>query len=38
MKNPFEDGGVVSGTALCNREKEVTDLLRAMENNEKLFV
>ena len=38
MKNPFEYGGVVSGSAFCNREKEVTDLLRAMENNEKLFV
>lgn len=38
MKNPFEYGGVVSGSAFCNREKEVADLLRAMENNEKLFV
>ncbi len=38
MKNPFEYGGVVSGNAFCNREKEVADLLRAMENNEKLFV
>ena len=38
MKNPFEYGGVVSGNAFCNREKEVTDLLRAIENNEKLFV
>src|SRR5208283_4714679 len=38
MKNPFEYGGVVSGNAFCNREKEVADLVRAMENNEKLFV
>src|SRR2546426_512969 len=38
MKNPFEYGGVVSGNAFCNRDKEVADLLRAMENNEKLFV
>jgi len=38
MKNPFEYGGVVSGSAFCNREKEVADLLRAIENNEKLFV
>jgi len=38
MKNPFEYGGVVSGNAFCDREKEVTDLLRAIENNEKLFV
>jgi AAA+ ATPase superfamily predicted ATPase len=38
MKNPFEYGGVVSGDAFCNREKEVADLLQAIENNEKLFV
>jgi hypothetical protein len=38
MKNPFEYGGVVSGEAFCNREKEIADLLRAMENAEKLFV
>src|SRR2546427_9012224 len=38
MKNPFEYGGVVSGNAFCNRDKEVADLLRAMENAEKLFV
>jgi hypothetical protein len=38
MKNPFEYGGVVSGNAFCNREKEVADVLRAIENNEKLFV
>jgi hypothetical protein len=38
MKNPFEYGGVVSGNAFCDREKEVTDLLRAIENKEKLFV
>ena len=38
MRNPFEYGGVVSGAAFCNREKEIGDLLRAMENAEKLFV
>ena len=38
MKNPFEYGGVVSGEAFCNRQKELADLLRAMENAEKLFV
>jgi AAA+ ATPase superfamily predicted ATPase len=38
MKNPFEYGGVVSGDAFCNREKELTDLFSAMENSEKLFV
>jgi len=38
MKNPFEYGGVVTGEAFCNREKETRDLVRAMENGEKLFV
>ena len=38
MRNPFEYGGVVSGDAFCNREKELADLLRAMANAEKLFV
>ena len=38
MRNPFEYGGVVSGDAFCNRQKEIGDLLRAMENAEKLFV
>lgn len=38
MKNPFEYGGVVSGDAFCNRRKELTNVLRAMENAEKLFV
>lgn len=38
MRNPFEYGGVVSGEAFCNREKEVGDLLRAMASAEKLFV
>ena len=38
MRNPFEYGGVVSGEAFCNREKELGDLLRAIENAEKLFV
>lgn len=38
MKNPFAYGGVVSGDAFCNRQQEVADLRRAMENSEKLFV
>jgi hypothetical protein len=38
VKNPFEYGGVVSGDAFCNRQKELADLLRAIENAEKLFV
>ena len=37
MKNPFEYGGVVGGSAFCNRKKELSDLVRAMENSEKLF-
>jgi hypothetical protein len=38
VKNPFEYGGVVSGEAFCNRKQELADLLRAMQNAEKLFV
>ena len=38
MKNPFQYGGVVRGDAFCNRKEEVQDLLRTMENGEKLFV
>ena len=38
MTNPFQYGGVVRGDAFCNRKKELRDLLRAMENGEKLFV
>ncbi|MGZ5119568.1 MAG: AAA family ATPase [Burkholderiales bacterium] len=38
MKNPFAYGGVVSGHAFCNRATEKADLLRAIRNNEKLFV
>jgi hypothetical protein len=36
MKNPFESGDAVIGNAFCNREKEVADLLRGIESNEKL--
>ena len=38
MKNPFEYGGVVDGSAFCNRKKKLSDLVRAMENSEKLFL
>jgi hypothetical protein len=38
MKNPFEYGGAGSGHAFYNREAEKTDLLKAIRNNEKLFV
>lgn len=37
-RNPFQYGGVVGGDAFCNRRRERADLLRAMENGEKLFV
>jgi uncharacterized protein len=38
MRNPFEYGGVVTGDAFCNREAEKSDLLKAIRNDEKLFV
>ena len=38
MQNPFKYGGVVGGDAFCNRQQELSELLRAMENSEKLFV
>ena len=38
MRNPFQYGGIVGGESFCNREREKTDLRRAMENGEKLFV
>ncbi len=38
MRNPFHYGGVVTGAAFCNRQKELHDLKRAMENGDKLFV
>lgn len=38
MRNPFEYGGVVGGAAFCNRKQELADLVRAMDNGEKLFL
>lgn len=38
MRNPFRYGGIVSGAAFCNRQKELHELKRAMENGDKLFV
>ena len=38
MRNPFQYGGIVLGEAFCNRKQEQADLIRAMENGEKLFV
>jgi len=38
LRNPFEYGGVVTGSAFCNRAKEKKDLARSIRNHEKLFV
>ena len=38
MVNPFRYGGVVGEEAFCNRTQELADLLRAMENDERLFL
>ncbi len=38
MANPFQYGNVVTGDAFCNRQTELHDLQRAVENGEKLFV
>ncbi len=38
MTNPFRYGGVVGERAFCDRKQELADLLRAMENGERLFL
>ncbi len=38
MINPFVYGGVVGRGSFCNRRRELKDLMRAMENGERLFV
>ncbi len=38
MKNPFHYGGVVTGEDFCNRQKEVSELTRIIENSQKVFV
>jgi uncharacterized protein len=38
MRNPFQYGSVVQGSAFCNRTKEIGELRRAIENAERLFV
>ncbi len=38
MVNPFRYGGIVSGEAFCNRERELADLLAAMRNGDKVFL
>ncbi len=37
MINPFQYGGVVGRDAFCNRKEELVDLIRAMENGERIF-
>lgn len=38
MINPFQYGGVVGKDGFCNLKKELADLVKAMENGERLFV
>lgn len=38
VRNPFHYGGIVTGEAFCNRSQELHELVRAMENGDKLFV
>lgn len=38
MTNPFKYGGVVGRGAFCNRKQELKDLIRAMENGQRLFL
>jgi hypothetical protein len=38
MINPFKYGGVVDKEYFCNRQRELADLLRAIENGDKLFI
>lgn len=38
MINPFQYGGVVGKEAFCNRKKELSDLISAMRNGERLFL
>ncbi len=38
MNNPFSYGGIVKGKTFCNRVSEQKDLIRAADNNEKLFI
>lgn len=38
MINPFQYGGVVGPDAFCNRAQELTDLRRAAENAERVFI
>jgi len=38
MQNPFKYGSVVGKESFCNRRRELSDISRAMENGDKLFI
>ena len=38
MSNPFTYGGIVTGKQFCNRTREIKELVRAVNNGEKLFI
>ena len=38
MTNPFQYGNVVSEEAFCNRRKELTEIVRVMENGGRAFI
>ena len=38
MKNPFVFGGVVSGDAFCDREQELAELVRAVQNGQNVVM
>lgn len=38
MINPFQYGGIVGKEAFCNRKRELADLVRAIENGERVFI
>jgi len=38
MTNPFRYGGVVGRESFCNRKQELSDLLRAAESGDRLFL
>jgi AAA+ ATPase superfamily predicted ATPase len=38
MQNPFYYGSVVKEDSFCNRKKELMDIIRAIQNSEKLFI
>lgn len=38
MKNPFVYGGEVSGNAFCNREREIQELIRDIQQGENIII